>query len=95
MLTVADAERRRRQQRHELLFPRRGAAVLRRRYCVEARDLAANDFKYWELMRRGCERGLRVFDLRPQQARHRLVRFKQNWGFDAVPLALRISLCAA
>jgi hypothetical protein len=22
-----------------------------------ARDLAANDFKYWELMRRACERG--------------------------------------
>jgi lipid II:glycine glycyltransferase (peptidoglycan interpeptide bridge formation enzyme) len=24
-----------------------------------ARDLAANDFKYWELMRRACARGLR------------------------------------
>jgi hypothetical protein len=29
---------------------------------VAARDLAANDFKYWELMRRSCERGLKVFD---------------------------------
>src|SRR5205823_13785520 len=27
---------------------------------VAARDLAANDFKYWELMRRSCERGLKV-----------------------------------
>ncbi|MBC7940128.1 MAG: FemAB family PEP-CTERM system-associated protein, partial [Chitinophagaceae bacterium] len=27
-----------------------------------ARDLAANDFKYWELMRRSCARGLKVFD---------------------------------
>ncbi len=27
-----------------------------------ARDLAANDFKYWELLRRACERGLCVFD---------------------------------
>jgi FemAB-related protein (PEP-CTERM system-associated) len=25
-----------------------------------ARDLAANDFKYWELMRRACERRLRI-----------------------------------
>ena len=27
-----------------------------------ARDLAANDFKYWELMRRSCVRGLKLFD---------------------------------
>ncbi|MDP3086383.1 MAG: FemAB family PEP-CTERM system-associated protein, partial [Rubrivivax sp.] len=27
-----------------------------------ARDLAANDFKYWELMRRACARGLALFD---------------------------------
>ena len=27
-----------------------------------ARDLAANDFKYWELMRRACGRGIKVFD---------------------------------
>ena len=29
---------------------------------LSARDLAANDFKYWELMRRACVRGIRVFD---------------------------------
>ncbi|OYU42018.1 MAG: peptidoglycan bridge formation protein FemAB, partial [Burkholderiales bacterium PBB4] len=27
-----------------------------------ARELAANDFKYWELLRRSCDRGLKVFD---------------------------------
>jgi FemAB-related protein (PEP-CTERM system-associated) len=27
---------------------------------LSARELAANDFKYWELMRRSCERGLKV-----------------------------------
>jgi hypothetical protein len=26
------------------------------------RDLAANDFMYWEVMRRACERGCRIFD---------------------------------
>jgi FemAB-related protein (PEP-CTERM system-associated) len=29
---------------------------------TSARELAANDFKYWELMRRACERGYKVFD---------------------------------
>jgi hypothetical protein len=29
---------------------------------VAARDVGANDFKYWELMRRACERGLKTFD---------------------------------
>ncbi len=28
----------------------------------EAREVAGNDYMYWEVMRRGCERGLRVFD---------------------------------
>ena len=28
----------------------------------DAREVAANDFKYWELMRRACEKGLRFFD---------------------------------
>jgi len=27
-----------------------------------ARAVAGNDFMYWELMRRACERGLKVFD---------------------------------
>ena len=36
-----------------------------------ARDLAANDFKYWDLMRRACERGLRIE--RQRLSRHLII----------------------
>jgi FemAB-related protein (PEP-CTERM system-associated) len=51
-----------------------------------ARELAANDFKYWELMRRGCERGVRVFDYGRSKRDTGSYDFKKNWGFEAVPL---------
>ncbi|MDZ7651162.1 MAG: FemAB family XrtA/PEP-CTERM system-associated protein [Burkholderiaceae bacterium] len=53
---------------------------------TEARDLAANDFKYWELMRRGCERGLKVFDYGRSKKGTGSFDFKKNWGF--VPTSL-------
>ena len=49
---------------------------------VDARDLAANDFKYWELMRRACERGVRVFDFWRSKRGTGSVAFKHNWGFE-------------
>jgi len=51
-----------------------------------ARDLAANDFKYWELMRRGCERGYRVFDYGRSKVGTGSHDFKKNWGFEPQPL---------
>ncbi|MDR1996222.1 FemAB family XrtA/PEP-CTERM system-associated protein [Azonexus sp.] len=51
-----------------------------------ARDFAANDFKYWELMRRACERGLRVFDYGRSKVGTGPYAFKKNWGFEAQPL---------
>ena len=51
-----------------------------------ARELAANDFKYWELMRRACERGLRVFDYGRSKRETGSFDFKKNWGFDPAPL---------
>lgn len=51
-----------------------------------ARDLAANDFKYWELMRRSCERGLRVFDYGRSKIGTGPYSFKKNWGFEPQPL---------
>ena len=51
-----------------------------------ARDLAANDFKYWELMRRACERGLRVFDYGRSKRETGSYDFKKNWGFEPAPL---------
>lgn len=51
-----------------------------------ARDLAANDFKYWELMRLACARGLKVFDYGRSKAGTGPYAFKKNWGFEPTPL---------
>jgi len=51
-----------------------------------ARDLAANDFKYWELMRRACARGLKVFDYGRSKQGTGSFAFKKNWGFEPTPL---------
>ena len=59
---------------------------------VDARDLAANDFKYWELMRRASERGVRVFDYGRSKRGTGSFDFKKNWGFDATPLAYEFHL---
>jgi FemAB-related protein (PEP-CTERM system-associated) len=53
---------------------------------VDARELAANDFKYWELMRRACERGLGIFDYGRSKRDSGSFDFKRNWGFEATPL---------
>ncbi len=51
-----------------------------------ARDLAGNDFKYWELMRRACARGLKVFDYGRSKQGTGSYAFKKNWGFEPAPL---------
>jgi FemAB-related protein (PEP-CTERM system-associated) len=53
---------------------------------VAARDLAANDFKYWELMRRACERGVKLFDYGRSKRDTGPYSFKKNWGFEPQPL---------
>ena len=53
---------------------------------VAARDLAANDFKYWELMRRACARGIKVFDYGRSKQGTGPYAFKKNWGFEPTPL---------
>ncbi|MBA3033116.1 MAG: FemAB family PEP-CTERM system-associated protein [Gammaproteobacteria bacterium] len=61
-----------------------------------ARALAANDFKYWELMRRACLRGLKVFDYGRSKVGSGSYSFKKNWGFEARPLhyEYRLYTCA-
>ncbi|MBS1229927.1 MAG: FemAB-related protein system-associated [Proteobacteria bacterium] len=51
-----------------------------------ARELAANDFKYWELMRRACERGVEIFDYGRSKQGTGSYAFKKNWGFEPQPL---------
>jgi FemAB-related protein (PEP-CTERM system-associated) len=46
---------------------------------VAARDLAANDFKYWDLMRRLFDYGRSKLGTGPYA-------FKKNWGFEPSPL---------
>jgi FemAB-related protein (PEP-CTERM system-associated) len=53
---------------------------------VRARELAANDFKYWELMRRACQRGYKVFDYGRSKVGAGSYSFKKNWGFEPRPL---------
>ncbi len=53
---------------------------------LDARDLAANDFKYWDLMRRACQRGIKVFDYGRSKQGTGPYSFKKNWGFEPQPL---------
>lgn len=51
-----------------------------------ARAVAGNDFMYWDLMRRACERGIRVFDFGRSKRGTGSFDFKKNWGFEPTPL---------
>ncbi len=51
-----------------------------------ARHLAANDFKYWALLRQACARGLKVFDYGRSKQGTGSFSFKKNWGFEPLPL---------
>ena len=53
---------------------------------LAARELAANDFKYWELMRHACQRGFKVFDYGRSKRGTGPYAFKKNWGFEETPL---------
>ena len=59
---------------------------------LAARDLAANDFKYWELMRRACERGCKVFDYGRSKVGTGPYSFKKNWGFEPQALSYEYRL---
>ena len=41
-----------------------------------------NDFMYWELMRRSCEEGYRLFDFGRSKKGTGPYSFKKNWGFE-------------
>lgn len=48
----------------------------------EAREFAGNDFMYWELMRRACARGYKIFDFGRSKLGTGAFDFKKNWGFE-------------
>ena len=53
---------------------------------VHARGLAANDFLYWEVMRRAAAEGIKVFDYGRSKRDTGSYRFKKHWGFEPEPL---------
>lgn len=62
---------------------------------AEAREVKANDFMYWDLMRRACERGIRVFDYGRSKVGTGSYSFKKNWGFEPEPLHYQYHLVRA
>jgi FemAB-related protein (PEP-CTERM system-associated) len=59
---------------------------------ADARRLAANDFMYWEVMRRACERGFRLFDFGRSKLGTGAYDFKSYWGFEPTPLVYQFRL---
>jgi FemAB-related protein (PEP-CTERM system-associated) len=57
-----------------------------------ARERAANDFLYWEVMRRAAARGCRLFDFGRSKLGTGAMAFKKNWGFTPEPLQYRYKL---
>ncbi len=57
-----------------------------------ARGCHANDFMYWEVMRRAAARGVRLFDFGRSKAGTGAYAFKKNWGFVPAPLGYRYRL---
>ncbi len=51
-----------------------------------AREVAAFDFMYWEVMRRACLRGCRLFDFGRSKRGTGSFAFKKHWGFEPEPL---------
>jgi FemAB-related protein (PEP-CTERM system-associated) len=62
---------------------------------VASRETAANDFKYWELMRRSAADGRTLFDYGRSKVGTGPYDFKRNWGFTPQPLAYEYRLVRA
>ncbi len=59
---------------------------------AHARAVAANDFMYWEVMRRAAARGSTLFDFGRSKVGTGAFSFKKNWGFSPQPLFHRFRL---
>lgn len=59
---------------------------------AQARQRAANDFMYWEVMRRAAGRGARLFDFGRSKFGTGSFDFKKFWGFTPEPLHYQYKL---
>jgi len=50
---------------------------------------------YWEVMRRACERGFKLFDFGRSKAGTGAYSFKRNWGFEPTALTYQFRLIKA
>jgi FemAB-related protein (PEP-CTERM system-associated) len=60
-----------------------------------ARDVAGNDFMYWNLMQASAAKGCRIFDFGRSKRGTGAFDFKKNWGFVAQPLPYAYRLVAS
>lgn len=51
-----------------------------------AREVGANDFMYWRLMRHAVDRGYGTFDFGRSKIGSGPYAFKKNWGFEPIPV---------
>lgn len=52
----------------------------------QGRDVKANDFMYWAVMRHAVDRGSRLFDFGRSKRDTGSFHFKKHWGFEPQPL---------
>lgn len=57
-----------------------------------ARACGAYDVMYWDVMRRACERGYRIFDFGRSKRDTGAWAFKKHWGFEPQPLHYQYKL---
>lgn len=62
---------------------------------LRARAVKANDYMYWQVMRRAVARGVRVFDYGRSKTGTGSYRFKKHWGFEPEPLHYEYGLVGA
>jgi FemAB-related protein (PEP-CTERM system-associated) len=60
--------------------------------CLAAREVAANEFLYWEIIRHAVARGCRTFDWSRGKKGTGSFEFKRNLGLRAAAAALRVPL---
>ncbi len=60
-----------------------------------ARQVAGNDYMYWQLMCHAVEKGKHVFDFGRSKQDTGAYSFKKNWGFSAEPLSYQYYLVKA
>ena len=60
-----------------------------------ARSVAAYDFMYWEVMRRACTNGARLFDFGRSKRGTGAFSFKKHWGFEPKSLHYEYRLLKA